>query len=288
MKQREEKNIPSLGIDMQLAQMNKFVEDFDNARSKENKKTIKRLIFILGPLFIGLIGGLAFNLSTLILIGGGIALSGVIVTQVVDYLKEVKKIDSSYRPLDNQPFKPKEDEKDVSKVLEEGIGNHRDSEFYTDRYRQAVEAYKPPVKAAPSLKIARKEAPLNKEETMEQIVREMDAYCIAYKLPPINIKNGDWDCFFDTLYGTFATKGMESKFYDTMSYVGRQAISRVLLEKSKTIGINDFIKSLNSLKFIGFLNDKEIEALKKELFANANVGKVVNLSDYVEQEAPKR
>lgn len=206
---------------------------------------------------------------------------------MMGYLKEVKRIDNYHKSKPNRIFNQSE-EKDVEQVLEEGIGNRRDSEFYTEQYRDAVEGYVPPVKNTPDLKIAKKEVPLNKEETMEQIVREMDAYCMAYKLPPINIKNNDWDCFFDTLYDTFTKKGIETNFYPIMASVERQAFSRVLLDGAKTIGIKDFIKSLKCLEIMEVLNKKELNALQKELFAKSNDGKVVSFSDHTKQEGPKR
>ena len=50
---------------------------------------------------------------------------------------------------------------------------------------------------------------LDKNETMMQIVREIEIYEYAYKLPPLEIKNEEWDVFFDITYDFFERKGWQ-------------------------------------------------------------------------------
>ena len=64
MKRREEKSIPSLNVDMQFAQINKYVEDTDKIFKEEFKRGVRRVILVFGPLLIGVIGVLIFNSSS--------------------------------------------------------------------------------------------------------------------------------------------------------------------------------------------------------------------------------
>jgi hypothetical protein len=278
---KEEKSIKSLGTEIQIVQIEKFIKDFDNAMKKKNKKMIKRIIFILGSFLLNIAGLIIFKNPILFSIGNSIVVGGIITMQTIDFKKENKKNVTKHREDLNNDSNFEERAKDIDRILKEGIGEKNNYDFYTEEYKQAVEKLQgKPIQNTPNLKVVVNDDEfLDKNETMIQIVREVDAYCIAYKLPPLTIKNKEWDCLFDTLYEKFIEKGIESKFYVSMSEIGRFVFAKILINNSKDIKIEDFINNINYLETIG-INKEEIPAIQQKILLRTKGNKVVNFANY--------
>ena len=195
-------------------------------------------------------------------IGGAVILSK-------NLIKDIKSLNSNNYKA-NSSITNLEQEKDVDQILQEGIEKVKGEDFYSEKYKSVVkkeETYAETeeerkyrealerqqqnqvTKNSSNLKIVGNDGNyLDKEETMIQIVREMDAYSAAYNLPPLEISDSQWDLFFDITYNFFEQKGIEKEFYDSMSQFSRFVFAKSLLDKNKKISIYDFVKNLNYLE----------------------------------------
>ena len=148
------------------------------------------------------------------------------------FIIEAKNLISNHYKSNSNIFEI-EQEKDVNKILQEGIGKAKGKDFYSEKYesfikkeetyvetekekkyREALEKQQRQInKDYPNLTLIENDTNyLDKEETMVQVVREIDAYAIVYNLPPLEISNSQWDVFFDTIYNFFEKKGIEKNF----------------------------------------------------------------------------
>ena len=300
---KKEKEIKTLDKEIQLVQIEKFINDFDSAMKKDLKSRFKKLALGVGPLTISLIGFLIFKNPLIITIGAGLTGVSGITILIKDFIKDIKEMTPKNKSSQNI-FNITE-EKDVDQILQEGIGKSEGKDFYTERYknqlkkiegyvetdqekkyREALERQQMKDNSSKIKLVTNSEEPLNKDETMIQIVKEIDAYAIAYNVPPIEIPNQQWDMYFDSVYELFMKKGIESKFYELMSQVGRFTFSKSLLNKERTINIYNFIDNLHYLE-CEEIEEKEILSLQKEILDKLPTAKIIDFSSYVNSSKRK-
>lgn len=290
-KKREKKEIKTLDSEIQLVQMEKFINDFDNAMKKDLKNGLKKAVLVTGPLMLSLIGYLIFKNTTLLMIGTSITGIAGVVNLSKDFIKDIKSL-NNYKS--NSNIINIKQEEDVDKILQKGIGKAKGEDFYNEKYKSAIKEesyadtedqkeYREALekqqrqinKNYPNLKIVKNDKNyLDKEETMVQVVREIDAYTIAYNLPPLKISNSQWDLFFDTTYNFFEKKGIDKEFYDSMSQVGRFVFAKALLNKKKKINIYDFVKNLYYLENKK-IEKQEIEILQQDILSKLPSIKII-------------
>lgn len=293
---KKEKAIKTLDNEVQLVQMEKFMNDFDFAMKKDIKSSLKKIALAIGPVIISLIGFLIFKNPLIITIGAGLTGVGGITILTKDFIKDIKEIDPKNKTFKN--ISSINEEKNVEQILQEGIGKSKGEDFYTERYKSQLKKEKPVEKEQEKkyrqalekqqnqnnlskfrVVNGNNNAFLNKDETMIQIVKEIDAYVAAYNIPPIDISNNQWDLYFDNAYQLFVEKGIERKFYDLMSQIGRLTFSKSLLNKEKKIDIYDFIENLHYLENKD-ITEKDILNLQKEILNNFPQSNIINFNDY--------
>lgn len=304
----KKKEIKTLNSEIQLVQMEKFINDFDNAMKKDLRSRLKKVALIIGPLTLSLIGFLIFKNPTWIIIGTSITSISGIVTLSKDFINDIKSLN-----LDNHKSNSNiiniEQEENVDKILQEGIGKEKNEDFYSEKYksvrkkeesyveteeqkkyRDALEKQQRQInKNYPNLKIVgNDENYLTKEETMVQIVREIDTYTVAYNLPSLEISNNQWDLFFDATYNFFEKKGIVKDFYNAMSQVGRFVFAKTLLNKKNKISIYDFVKNLYYLENQE-IKKQEIAILQQDILSKLPSAKIINInfSDYTTEKRKK-
>lgn len=305
-KKNDKKKIKNLDAEIQLVQMEDFINNFDNAMKKDLRSRLKKVVLFIGPLILSYIGFLIFKNPTILIIGSSITGVGTIATLTKDFIIEAKSLISNHYKSNSNIFEI-EQEKDVDKILQEGIGKAKGKDFYSEKYesfikkeetyvetekekkyREALEKQQRQInKDYPNLTLIENDTNyLDKEETMVQVVREIDAYAIVYNLPPLEISNSQWDVFFDTIYNFFEKKGIEKNFYDLISQVGRFVFAKSLLQKKNKISIYDFVKNLYYLENQE-ITKKEIEILQKDLLSKLSSAKISKFSDYTTEKRRK-
>ena len=231
---RKKEGIRSLDFEIQLVQLDKNMNDFENAMKKDLRSGLKKLLLIVGPLILSFIGFLIFKNPNILMVGISITGIGSVVTLSKDFIKDIKSLNLKSYKANSNIINIKQEE-DIEKILQD-IEKTKTEDFYREEYKFAkekVEAYVESEedkkyrealerqqlgqknKASSNFKIVGNDIEyLNKEETMIQVVREIDAYTMAYKLSPLEISNSQWDMFFDDTYKFFLEKGIEKEFYE--------------------------------------------------------------------------
>jgi hypothetical protein len=265
---KEEEGVNSLDIEFSIAQLEKYINDFDTAMKKENKKAIKRLILGLIPMVLGVIATVISGNLTFLVIGTSCTTVGATGYELASYRKEINKIKKGTYNFKNDNFdiKPPE-EKDVDQVLSEEIISESARDFYSEEYKAVLkEMEKDPNPTTPDLRVIdNNKNYLSKKETMIRIAKEIDIYYMAYKLPPMKITEKEWVAFFDTLYRIFTEKGIEKEFYDSMSELSRMTFAKALVHKGREINLNNFISNLHVLEFCNGIKKDEMTDIKKKI-----------------------
>lgn len=296
----KDKKIKPLDSEIQLVQMEKFINDFDKSMNKSIKNSFKNLLYFLLPILVGIIGVIIFPSPITLALCTSIGAITITISQIVENKQNKNAIKS------NKLFYI-EEEKDIEQVLEEGIGNKEGKDFYTEniktamnganieeksKYEEALEKQKSREK---TFKILKKEENifLNKDETMIQLVRELDFYCNVYNIPQLKIPNGDWENFIDVLYKGFSEKRIEDKFYESMSLICRFTLAKALINNLKNITIKDFVDNLYYLEKQYSTNGvifskKEILIFQKKIISNIYHPKIINFQDFKNGEGRKK
>ena len=129
----------------------------------------------------------------------------------------------------------------------------------------------------------KEQVPNSKDDVINKIMYELDAYCLGLNLPPMEISNNEWQIYFDTLYDVFSQNGATDDYYNAVSRLCRITLSNSLVNKSEFISIKDFIDSVEYLdkKFSFFdisLSKDEVTALQNMLNEKINSEKIITLN----------
>ena len=91
---------------------------------------------------------------------------------------------------------------------------------------------------------------LNKEETKERLLFELDRYYDAYDLPKLYLNQREINELIDKSYQFFKNNNLEEKYYDYMSLVVRLTLARALVNKDKEIKLYNFLYNLSYINLL--------------------------------------
>lgn len=116
---------------------------------------------------------------------------------------------------------------------------------------------------------------------MEQVVKEIEIYKSKYNIHPIKITSNQWDIYFNNMYQFFKEKGIEKKFYLSMSLVTDFTLANSLINEKRKITIYDFVDNLDYLKS-DEITKKDILNSQKDILNKLPVseGKIVDIPSY--------
>ncbi len=179
--------------------------------------------------------------------------------------------------LDLNDFSLANEEDFYSDKMKEYINHENDEE---DKYEETLKIQN----ARSNLKIYKKseEPKITKENIIERIMYELDAYRLGTNLPPIEISSKDWQIYFDSLYDLLINKNNINEFYDITSRLLRITLSNSLINNSSNITIKNFV---DNLKYMGTkynffqisLCEKEISNLQVEILDKVRRAKIIKL-----------
>ena len=121
---------------------------------------------------------------------------------------------------------------------------------------------------------------LNMDQSLKQLIYELDVLYDAYDLPDLNITNKEWDKYFYKVYELFIQCNIKDKFHEYMRSVIRLILAKSLVNNNIEINKNDFIEGLDYLKVCPEFNDEVINNLQKELNIKLNNNKITNINEY--------
>lgn len=288
---KKEKDLKLLDSTIELVQIEKYADDIDRSIKKKIKKGSKKVLLTLIPILITAATAIIFPNPITIVIFCTTSLASFTINTLItkDYKRKGQNKNGIF-------YKTPESED----ITEKEVITKRGKDFYTNLMQEAVNYKEPEEDRKYREAVERQnsiqsnfevwENPekvyLNKEETIEQVIREIDFYCKAYNIPELNISNDEWDKFFDVLYKKFVSKDIEYRFYDYMSDICRYAISKALVNNSKQITIKDLTENLYYLEKkyndgVGF-SKKELLLCQKEILGSIYKQNTINFQDYKE------
>lgn len=121
---------------------------------------------------------------------------------------------------------------------------------------------------------------LTQDEVMIKVVDILDQYREIYTVPPVNIRNQEWEMLFDHIFKYYENHGLSICYAEDMIGLNRLAITRSLLYEKSALEIEDYIKSIEYLdsRVIYPNNKKElIEELQEEIPSR----KVISFQKYL-------
>ena len=269
---KTEQEMQPIDAEIQVVQMENFITKFQNSMKNMINDSIKKAILLGGPLVLSVIGSIITKNPSYVFIGAQITgITGVTVL-TLNLIKELKEMNGKKKKeIHTGDFYTTENpEKEVDKVLTEGIQKNTGSDFYTPEYK---------AKLIEGIHTTTEEINgdnLNKNQVLNHIIKELDIYQKVYKLPPIEISDKEWNIFFDKLYTLILIKKrQEEEYYSICTQILRLVCAKVLVEKTSKITIYDFIKNLSYLENSP-LTTEEINNLQKEMLLEISVTQITN------------
>lgn len=297
-------DIKSLDEELILVQLRKREKELPKKIDLKDK--LKLLLLIIGVSFVSGVAIVAIpSPITLYVVGGIVLTTGVTIAGVnliklgLDFRKRREKTMAALLALKESENLDKInfDEKMIfEEVNKQKLGLASEEDFYSEKMQNyiATEENKEESKYENVLRIQNNKSNIrlynpkeqvsnSKDDVINKIMYELDAYCLGLILPPMEISNNEWQIYFDTLYDTFSQNGATDDYYNAVSRLCRITLSNSLVNKSEYISIKDFIDSVEYLdkKFSFFdisLSKGEVTALQNMLNEKNNSEKIITLN----------
>lgn len=297
-------DIKSLDEELILVQLRKMEKEL--LKKIDLKDKLKLLLLIIGGSFVSGVAIVAIpSPITLYVVGGivlttGVTMAGVNLIKLgLDFRKRREKTMAALLELKESENLDKInfDEKMIfEEVNKQKLGLASEEDFYSEKMQNyiATEENKEESKYEKVLRIQNNKSNIrlynpkeqvsnSKDDVINKIMYELDAYCLGLNLPPMEISNNEWQIYFDTLYDSFSQNGATDDYYNAVSRLCRITLSNSLVNKSEYISIKDFIDSVEYLdkKFSFFdisLSKGEVTALQNMLNEKINSEKIITLN----------
>lgn len=297
-------DIKSLDEELILVQLRKREKELPKKIDLKDK--LKLLLLIIGVSFVSGVAIVAIpSPITLYVVGGIVLTTGVTIAGVnliklgLDFRKRREKTMAALLELKESGNLDKInfDEKMIfEEVKKQKLGLASEEDFYSEKMQNyiATEENKEESKYENVLRIQNNKSNIrlynpkeqvsnSKDDVINKIMYELDAYCLGLILPPMEISNNEWQIYFDTLYDAFSQNGAADDYYNAVSRLCRITLSNSLVNKSEYISIKDFIDSVEYLdkKFSFFdisLSKGEVTALQNMLNEKINSEKIITLN----------
>ena len=290
-------DIKSLDEELFLVQLRKREKEL--LKKIDLKCKLKLLLLIIGVSFVSGVAIIAIpSPITLYVVGGIVLTTGVTIAGVnliklgLDFRKRREKTMAALLELKESGNLDKInfDEKMIfEEVKKQKLGLASEEDFYSEKMQNyiATEENKEESKYEKVLRIQNNKSNIRlynpKDDVINKIMYELDAYCLGLNLPPMEISNNEWQIYFDTLYDAFSQNGAADDYYNAVSRLCRITLSNSLVNKSEYISIKDFIDSVEYLdkKFSFFdisLSKGEVTALQNMLNEKINSEKIITLN----------
>ena len=297
-------DIKSLDEELILVQLRKREKEL--LKKVDLKGKLKLLLLIIGVSFVSGVAIVAIpSPITLYVVGGIVLTTGVTIAGVnliklgLDFRKRREKTMAALLELKESGNLDKInfDEKMIfEEVNKQKLGLASEEDFYSEKMQNyiATEENKEESKYENVLRIQNNKSNIrlynpkeqvsnSKDDVINKIMYELDAYCLGLNLPPMEISNNEWQIYFDTLYDVFSQNGATDDYYNAVSRLCRITLSNSLVNKSEYISIKDFIDSVEYLdkKFSFFdisLSKDEVTALQNMLNEKINSEKIITLN----------
>lgn len=220
---------------------------------KKNKKDLKKSATILALLaaIIGLMITFPYSIYTTIIcsIIMGTGVVGMTIKSIKDFKKNKENIPTNF---DNN------------------INLSKNSEMNNDYQNFKVDSLL-------------KQTNFSKDDIINLIFNQIDACYKAYQIPQLKITNEQWNSFFDISYELFFQKGIEDKYYNSISSIIRLTFAKAMFAKKESINFDDLISNLYYINnhFTNLnISEKEILETEKNILTQVSKSKIIHLDKY--------
>jgi hypothetical protein len=296
LSKKNNNRVENLNSILQLVMFEDSIDSVNRKMKSFTKKRNLKALLVCTPLFLSIILFIIFKIPLIIIIGTGIATLDGIITIVKDIIRAVNN--KGYSDTD---FINDDPEEEIDKIFEESFVRSKAESYYTERYKELLKSkeksdteqekkYREALvkqkcgiyNNSANLRIVEDETFLDKADSIERIMYEIDTYLVAYELPPLDVTDKEWDLFFDSVYDFLAKRGLESSFYDLVSFVEKYTFAKTLYTGKKEININSFIDNLDHLTSEN-IAPKDIANLQKTISSEMS-SNVIDFSAYLKRK----
>lgn len=222
-----------------------------NMKRKEKNKTYYYYLSLIPSFFIFLISfsWISFILVIILMIIGSS------IDAYFEYKSQLEEEQLPYRDIKGEDYYAYEEYR-YSKALNKAMSEEN------RKYQEAVEKQN---------KNKKEDLPIyySKEDEINMMAEMIEDYFRAYKLPPLKVKNYEWDAFFDVLYNEFKVRGLRKNYFYVVSEVIRYSLAGALVRETEYITMADFMDSLNYL-----CGTKTNEGIMPERFNEEDVSNI--------------
>ena len=261
MKMRDlDKNIRANQINSYIAKTNKDLKE-------RSKKAFKKYFLFLGCFLAPMLTYITTSKLIFLIIAslasvGFLAYDTLNINKLenkhfLDKLKENSKI------LDDDDLYTKE----AKKVLEEGIPEKSIEEI---KYQKALERQKNKVVKLYS----------SYDEVINSFFINLENYQKIYNMPPLNIRDKEWNVFFNNINNFLKLHDKETKLEQILEIILMKTLSLAIANKEEEITINFFVKELDVLSSLD-ISSEEINNFQKELEKQLNNLNVISLKRFI-------
>ena len=304
------KKVNSLDVELSMIQSMEIMDRVDKREKDEYKKLLKKFLLIFVPYAVLGITAFITKSPIPVCIGAGAIGVGAIIEETKSMIRIDREISETiFEPIPQDDDDIDEDdlEPELSKKFDDTIYTGKD--FYKDQYKTFVKKQSEPLttdlekynaalgkqrtrRNNNNITLLKKDRDyLTKEETKDQIYYEMCVFMNCYEIPPVNIRDYEFDIYFDEIYKYFESIGVEKRYYERLDGVIRLAVAKVLLDVKKRgkkeVTIKDFVKALKYLKLYE-IKDSDIENLQRSILGQLKETKVVSLVDYLNNNGGRK
>lgn len=251
-------DIKSLDEELILVQLRKREKEL--LKKIDLKDKLKLLLLIIGISFVSGVAIVAIpSPITLYVVGGIVLTTGVTIAGVnliklgLDFRKRREKTMAALLELKESGNLDKInfDEKMIfEEAKKQKLGLASEEDFYSEKMQNyiATEENKEESKYEKVLRIQNNKSNIrlynpkeqvfnSKDDVINKIMYELDAYCLGLNLPPMEISNNEWQIYFDTLYDAFSQNGATDDYYNAVSRLCRITLSNSLVNKSEYLSL---------------------------------------------------
>ena len=265
-----------LNNELMLIKMEKFADNFNKVMKKRTKKIIiSGLLATLSIIFLKLASINSAMLFKYICLGIVSISSSYVIVKASK--KETESEDLNLNQNDNEEYYNKDFKEKLDKIKQkEQARSHLRliTNENVENNKKSHDTFKPNLKLiennkksydTPNLKLIESKT-LDKEQSINQMVEEIEAYTTMYNLPNFNISNKEWDTYFDATYEIFKNKNIEQKYYDLLSSIIRATFAKILVYKNNKVNIRNFISCLEYLE-CKYFTKNELQTLSKNIIS---------------------
>lgn len=264
-----ERNIKRLTEELFVVRFEDIMSESDKELDKLNRQTKKDMKTIFYPLLISAILSLITVNALFVAIGAAYVGLRAIIRMTKEMIEDTKRF---LKPIDIES----ESQNEVKRYAEykKMTRSLQEADYLKENYQAVIEGL-----SLRKNNQVQSSNILTEEEIKKRIIYEYECMCLIYTLPPMSVKDNEWDILLESFKKQIKGDEIEEKLYGYLSSLLRYTLASVLLHGDRLITIDSFIESI---PLLAKLNSEELKW--QEIIADLNSKKgqseIIDLNSY--------